>query len=166
MPKLAGDNQNMEKNAKCYRCSKAPVVWYWYGCYEDQNQLAACADHEKSLEWAMIYSFRIERARNGTIDLRETRENMYVSKGVIDRIKDKMAISFADSNNDASDFQANRSLASSHENREHLIDTIIAALPSPPVVLRSAFSNWTLAELKRFAPGEPLEKQIENTVTL
>ena len=95
----------MEKKTKCYRCDKAPVVWYWYGCDEDYSQLAACGDHERSLEWARIYSFRIEKAKEGTIDLQENRQNMYVSKGIIDKIKDKMIASRAGSTNGTSSLQ-------------------------------------------------------------
>ena len=153
----------MEKKTKCYRCDEAPVVWYWYGCYEDYSQLAACGDHERSLEWARIYSFRIEKAKEGTIDLQENRQNMYVSKGIIDKIKDTMIASRAGSTNGTSSLQPKRAFTSSDDSREHLIASIIAVLPCPPVVLPSVFDNWTIGELKRFAPCESFEKKIDET---
>ena len=148
----------MKKNAKCYHCDNAAVVLYWYGCDEDQNELAACVDHERSLDWARLYSFRIERLRNGATDLEEIKENMYVSKDVSDRIKNEMVSSRADFPDDTWALRENRPLTSPAEERELLIDRIIAALPRPPVVLRSVFDNWTLGELRRFAPEETARK--------
>jgi hypothetical protein len=160
-----GNQLNMQKKKKCDFCDKQPVVWYWYGCYEDENSLTACVDHQKSIEWARVYSFRIEKIKDGTTDLQEIKDNIYMSRGAIDKIRDEMVRSPFDGQERNAGVPATLPTSTSADDREHLIDSILAALPCPPQISRNVFASWSLDDLQRFAPSESFARKIEKAAT-